>query len=84
MKEPDAYRRNLYKMGEWLVYRCMNPCLHANAIYNLTGIPFILNKYLKPVHSFSWGVIDRRRKAFQDNSVVGDSVQVELENEENV
>lgn len=84
IKEPDAYRNNLYNMGKWLVYRCMNPCIHSNAIYNLTGIPFILNKYLKPVHSFSWGVIDRRRKAFKDNSAVGDSVEVELENEENM
>lgn len=84
LNEPDAYRNNLYNMGKWLVYRCMNPCIHSNAIYNLTGLQFILNKYLKPVHSFSWGVIDRRRKAFKDNSTAGDSVEVELENEDNM
>lgn len=85
IKEPDAYRNNLYNMGKWMVYRCMNPCIHPNAIYNLTGIQFILNKYLKPVHAFSWGVIDRRRKAFKDNSkAIGDSVEVDLENDENM
>lgn len=66
MNEPDAYRSNLYKMGEWLVYRCMNPCLHTDVIYKMSGLPFVLNKYLKPVHSFSWGVIDQRRKAFAE------------------
>lgn len=85
IKEPEAYRKNLFNVGKWLVYRCMNPCIHANPIYNLTGIPFILNNYLKPVHAFSWGVIDRRRRAFKENSPIGgDSVKIELENEENM
>lgn len=69
MNEPDAYRMNLYKMGEWLVYRCMNPCIHTDAIYKMSGLPLILNRYLKPVHSFSWGVISRRRKAFQETKI---------------
>lgn len=68
MNEPDEYRMNLFKMGQWLVVRCMNPWIHPDAIYKFSGLPFILNKYLKPVHNFSWGVIDRRRKAFQDMS----------------
>lgn len=80
--EPDAYRYNLYKMGEWLVYRCMNPCIHSDTIYKLTGLPYILNKYLKPVHSFSWGVIDRRRKAYSNSR--NDPVDDVKENQENM
>lgn len=66
MNEPDAYRMNLHKMGQWLVVRCMNPWLHPDGVYKLSGLPLLLNKYLRPVHSFSWGVIEKRRKAFQD------------------
>lgn len=72
MAEPDAYRENLRKMGQWLVFRSTKPFLHSNTIYRLSGLPLILNKYLRPVHQFSSSVIQRRRDAFiasQTNSM---------------
>lgn len=64
LEEPDAYRENLRKMGQWLVFRSTKPFLHSNTIYQLSGLPLILRKYLRPVHDFSASVIRRRREAF--------------------
>lgn len=83
MNEPDAYRTNLYKMGEWLVYRCMNPCIHTDAVYKFSGLPIVLNRYLKPVHSFSWGVISRRRKAFKERKIIVDEDSLNNNNNNN-
>lgn len=64
MNKPEAYLENVLKMLELLVYRCMNPCLHPLLIFKMSGLWLVLRRYLKPVHSFSWGVIARRRRAF--------------------
>lgn len=64
LNEPDRYRTNIMKMGEWLVYRAVNIWFHVDFIYKITGLSRILNKYIDTVHDFSWSVIDRRRDAY--------------------
>lgn len=60
----DSYRRNILKMGQWLLFRAVNVWLHTDFFYKITGLSVILNRYVKRVHNFSWSVIDRRKKEF--------------------
>lgn len=69
-QESETYRNQIFKIGELLVYRVVHPYLHNNFLYNLTKLPKILNEHLKPVHSFTWNVIDKRRQKFQKNTTL--------------
>lgn len=90
LAEPDAYRSNIYEMGKWLVVRCMNPVLHAEPIYKLSGLSFILNWYINPLHKFSSDVINRRRTTFlnikqeQESSSSQDADEQEIDLNENI
>lgn len=64
LNEPDRYRTNIIKMGEWLVYRAVNIWFHIDIIYKGLGLARILDKYIRTVHDFSWSVIARRRDAY--------------------
>lgn len=67
LDEPDEYRNNIYKIGEYLVMRMVTPWLYSDAIYNFLGYRVQLDKHLNTIHSFTRKIIrTRREKAIAD------------------
>lgn len=64
--DADNYRTNILMLGKWLLHRSVNLWLHEDFMYKLTGLSYLYNRYVDKVHSFSWSVIDQRRKAFKE------------------
>lgn len=65
----DEYRKNILKMGEWLLFRAVNAFLHLDFLYKWSGLSYVFNKYCDKVHKFSWSVISQRRLVFQQQQV---------------
>lgn len=62
--EPDEYRRNIYKIAEFLVMRMVTPWLFSDAIYNFLGYRVQLDKHLNKIHSFTRKIIRTRREKY--------------------
>lgn len=60
----DDYRKNILKMGEWLLFRAVNAFLHLDFFYKWSGLSYVFNKYCDKVHRFSWSVISQRKLLF--------------------
>lgn len=69
----DEYRLKLYEIGEMLVHRLMRPWMLSDLVCKLTGYHAVLQKLLRPVHSFTTGIINQRRKQFQQNPEMFDT-----------
>lgn len=69
----DNYRNNILKIGEWLLHRSVNLWLHEDSMYKITGLAHFFNRIVDEVHSFSWSVIDQRRKAYKESKIIGES-----------
>lgn len=65
--QSDKYISNIHKAGHYAQIRAINPFLHPKIMFVLTGLNFMLEKCVKEVHSFSWGVIDRRREIYKNS-----------------
>lgn len=59
--QPDEYRKNIYKIAEFLVMRMVTPWLYSDAIYSWLGYRQQLDKYLNKIHSFTRKIIRLRR-----------------------
>lgn len=64
----DVYRTKLYEIGEALVHRLMRPWLLNDFLCRLTGYKAAFDKLLLPVHSFTTGIINKKREQFQASS----------------
>lgn len=62
LDEPDEYRRNIYKIAEYLVMRMVTPWLFSDQIYNFLGYRVQLDKHLNKIHSFTRKIIRTRRE----------------------
>jgi cytochrome P450 family 4 len=62
----DNYRKNIFEIGEEIVYRIHRPWLYDDFMYRLLGGFARLNRFLKPAHEFINSVIDRRRASFKE------------------
>nr|XP_019548744.2 cytochrome P450 4C1-like [Aedes albopictus] len=60
----DVYLTKLYEIGEVLAYRLTRPWLLSDFICRLTGYKAALDKLLLPVHSFTTGIINKKREQF--------------------
>ncbi|EAT34187.1 AAEL013556-PA [Aedes aegypti] len=63
----DVYRTKLYEIGEVLVHRLMRPWLLNDFLCRLTGYKAAFDKLLLPVHLFTTGIINMKRKQFQES-----------------
>lgn len=66
LDEPDEYRNNIYKIGEYLVMRMVTPWLYSDAIYNFLGYRDQLDKHLNKIHSFTRKIIRTRREKLNE------------------
>lgn len=64
--EPDNYRDSIYRSGELLFQRYINPIYYNDTIFSLTSLNRTLHKYAKSLHDFSTSVINKRRKAYKE------------------
>ncbi|KXJ79920.1 hypothetical protein RP20_CCG027556 [Aedes albopictus] len=60
----DIYLTKLYEIGEVLAHRLTRPWLLSDFICRLTGYKAVLDKLLLPVHSFTTGIINKKREQF--------------------
>lgn len=81
--EPDNYRGMIYRSGELLFKRYINPIYYNDKIFQMTRIYRELHKCVKQLHAFSRSVIGQRRQAYiqkQTNSVKESKEQLPGEN----
>ena len=64
----DIYRAKLYEIGEALIHRLMRPWLLNDFLCLLTGYKAAFDKLLLPVHSFTTGIINKKREQFQSST----------------
>lgn len=65
--EPDNYREMIYRSGELLFLRYINPIYYTDWIFSMTRIYRELQSCVKRLHDFSGSVIDQRRREFLQN-----------------
>lgn len=65
--EADAYRRNIYNIGEKILERHLKPWLQVQAIYKWSRNRFQMDALLEPVHRFTRNVIKVHREATVHN-----------------
>lgn len=66
-EESREYKKSIYELATYLVYRFMRPMLHNMIVWKLLGYQGKLEKLLKPVHSFTRKIIQQRREEFHEN-----------------
>lgn len=65
--EPDNYRESIYRTGELLFQRYINPIYYNDTIFSLTSLNRTLHECTDRLHEFSSSVIKKRRQAYQEN-----------------
>lgn len=63
--EPDNYRGMIYRSGEILLQRYLNPVLYNDTIFSWTGASREMQKCVRLLHDFSGTVIAQRRNAYR-------------------
>lgn len=82
--EPDNYRESIYRSGELLFQRFINPIYYNDTIFSLTSLNRTLHECAKNLHDFSSSVIKTRRQAYQEklshigNQKPADNMQVQI------
>jgi cytochrome P450 family 4 len=66
LKESDEYRKNIYEIGKLVLFRMMRPWLYSHFVYELLGHRKFLDRFVKPAHAFTSGIIKQRRTLFHD------------------
>lgn len=67
LTEADAYRSNIYNIGEKILERHLKPWLQIPAIYKWSPNRFQMDALLQPVHRFTRNVITAHRQATVHN-----------------
>ncbi|XP_037946634.1 cytochrome P450 4p1-like [Teleopsis dalmanni] len=62
----DEYRENISKVEESFVKRTINPLLMSDIAYKYLGDGRRDEQYLKKLHDFSCGIIEKRRALFEE------------------
>jgi cytochrome P450 family 4 len=78
-----TYRKNIYKIGKFMVHRLIKPWLYSDIAYTLFGYQKEFQRLLKSVHGFTQMIIDKRRIDFNfkaDQSKKGMSLRDENDN----
>lgn len=63
--EPDSYRGMIYRSGELLLKRYLNPIIYNDTIFSWTSTSRQLQKCVRLLHDFSGSVIATRRNAYR-------------------
>ena len=65
----DEYRENIEKVELSLMRRCQNPFYMSDTLYKYLGNGREDEKYLQKLHAFSSGIIEKRRKQFEQQNL---------------
>lgn len=67
--EPDNYREMIYRSGELLFKRYINPIYYNDTIFRMTNVYRELYKCVKRLHDFSRSVINQRRELYRHKAI---------------
>lgn len=63
--DADNYRHLIYRSGELLLKRYMQPLLFNDTIFSWTPVAAQLRRSVRGLHAFSGSVIEQRRSAYR-------------------
>jgi cytochrome P450 family 4 len=75
-----TYRKNIYRIGKFMVHRLIQPWLQFEFIYSLLGYQKEFQSLLKSAHEFTQTIIDKRRKDFKAGGKIESTSRDENDN----